>query len=424
MSMSLSAIPAGTRSKNQSTVLRGAVGRMSRILLAGSRKIGVSACVALTFLIAGFVPVTATRALAAQNTIGTATLASRTCEKTGLSDGTCYRAVVSDCPEAEGEFAAAIKINEPPDLNLLKGTVFFTTGGGGDALYDYDSDFVGDPSCAESNCGLLVVQSINSANYRTVQVDFIDPENRIKEPSGWLTGPATDGPRALACRYATLVHAVWSVLLESDTTHPVCATGNSGGGALLAYAITQYGMGNSSGPGPMFTMVEPTSGPPYGRIDHGCAGNAAPVSSVNCPARATISQDYGLETAADFVDPAYPTDVCTVDINSDGKDADASFHHDSVLSDDFPAPSYKTVVRTLFGSDDLSSAVALGLEWYDAITSTKTGACIAGAPHELPENFDGATTIVNDVTSLCTSNKRRMRTQNSSSDSGYSFSRP
>ncbi len=296
-------------------------------------------------LFAGVVLAIATPAHAGQNKIGTATLTLRTCENTGLEGGTCYRAVVSNCQEAKGEFAAAVKINQPPSKNSVKGTVFFTTGGTGVAFYDYDQDFLGDSRCSGSNCGLMAVQSINSANYRTVQIKFTDPENLISEPSGWLTGPATDGPRALACRYATVVHAVWTILLKKDTAHPVCATGNSGGGALVAYAITQYGMGNSSGPGPEFTMVEPTSGPPYARIDQGCVGASAPVSNVSCPAGAQISDDYGLTTAADFVDPAYPSDVCTADINSDGKDPYRNFRRDSVLSDDFPAPNYKTVVR-------------------------------------------------------------------------------
>lgn len=355
----------------------------------------------LALLVASFISTAVTPAFAAQDTIGTATLTARACKSAGLADGTCYRAVVSNCPEATGEFAAAVKVNQPPDASLLQGTVFFTTGGGGNAFYDDDKDYTGDTRCPGSNCGLMTVQSINSANYRTVQVDFTDPEDQIKEPSGWLTGRVADGPRALACRYATIVNAVWSILLESDTTHAVCATGNSGGGALVAYAITQYGMGNASGPGPMFTMVEPTSGPPYGRIDHGCAGNAAPVYTVGCPAGADISENYGLETANEYVNPAYPTNSCSVDINSDGKNADPNFYHDSVLSDDFPAPSYTTVVRSLFGSEDLGPAVPLGLEWYNAISSSKSGACIAGAPHELPSNYDGATAIVTDVTSLC-----------------------
>src|ERR1022692_2685863 len=377
-------------------------GWLSRLAIPASiRRISFSFPLILAGLIGGSILATVTPALAAKNAIGTATLASETCQDSGLPNGTCYRVVISDCSEAAGEFAAGIKVNEPLNPSLLKGTVFFTTGGGGDMFYDDDPDYMGDANCSGSNCGLMVVQSINSANYRTVQTNFVDPEHQIDEPSGWLTGPSLNGPRSLACRYATLVHAVWSILLESDATHPVCATGNSGGGAAVAYAITQYGMGNSSGPGPLFTLAEPTSGPPYGRIDHGCAGSAAPDLTVKCPAGAKISENYGLQTAESFVDPAYSSPVCSADINSAGKNPDVNFHHDSVLSDDFAAPSYKTVVRTLFGSEDLSAAVPLGLEWYNAITSTKTVACVAGAPHELPSNFDGASTIVKDVTSLC-----------------------
>ncbi len=365
------------------------------------RSHGFSFTLIFSCLVVASIAATVTPAFAAKNALGKATLTEGTCQDVGLANGTCYRVVVTDCPEAKGEFAATIKVNQPANPTTSKGTVFFTTGGGGNAFYDYDEDFIGDSRCAGSNCGLMVVQSINAANYRTVQVDFIDPEGLISEPNGWLTGPATDGPRSLACRYATLVHAVWTNLLESNTTHAVCATGNSGGGALVAYAMTQYEMGNSSGPGPMFTMVEITSGPPYGRIDHGCAGTAAPVLSVNCPAQAQISENYDIQTAQSFVDPAYPTAVCSADINSDGKDVYKYFHHDSVVSDDFSAPSYKTLVRSLFGSDDLSAAVPLGTEWYDAITSTKAAACISGAPHNLPQDYTGATTIVNDVTGYC-----------------------
>lgn len=356
---------------------------------------------ALACLLAGLLAASVTPAQAAQNAIGNATLTQGTCQGTGLANGSCYRAVISGCPEATGDFAATVKINQPANLNQVRGTVFFTTGGTGNAFYDYDSEFQGDVRCAGSNCGLLVVEQINAANYRTVQIDFVDPEQLINEPDGWLTGPATDGPRALACRYATVVHAVWSNLLNSDAAHPVCATGNSGGAALIAYAITQYGMGNTSGPGPMFTMIETTSGPPYGRIDRGCAGTAAPNLSVSCPSGVKLSEDYGIQTAQNFVDPAYPSAVCSADINSNGKKVYASFRHDSVVSDDFPAPSYKTVVRALFGSQDLSAAVPLATEWYNAIKSSKTAVCVAGAPHALPGDFDGAQTIVSDVTNHC-----------------------
>jgi hypothetical protein len=400
--MSFAEISGFSAPKRPAAAFKSIVRHLSRIFEpAGGRPTSVPFQLILACLTVASIPATVTPAFSAQNSIGTATLTLDTCQDTGMPNGTCYRVVISDCPEVTGDFGAEIKINDPPNLNFLQGTVFFTTGGGGNLYYDYDPAYLGSDRCPESNCGLMVVQSINSANYRTVQVDFVDPANLISEPVGWLTGPSVDGPRSLACRYATLVHAVWVVLLQSDTAHPVCATGNSGGGAALAYIITQYGMGNTSGPGPLFTMAEPTSGPPYGRIDHGCAGAAAPDSIVSCPAGDRISENYGFETAEELVDPAYPSDVCSVDIASDGRDADPSFYHDSVLSDDFPSPTYRTVVRALFGSEDLSESVPLGLEWYDAIKSSKSEACIAGAPHELPSNFDGATAIVDDVTTLC-----------------------
>jgi hypothetical protein len=308
--------------------------------------------------------------------------------------------VISDCPDAAGQFVAAVKVNQVLGGDI-DGTVFFTTGGGGDTYYDNEPSYIGDSRCPQANCGAMAVEMVNSAGYRTVQTFLKDPNNAGAEPVGWLTGPANDGPRSLACRYATLVHAVWVDLLGRDPETPVCATGNSGGSQAIGYAITQYGMGNPDGPGPIFAMVEPTSGPPAGRIDYGCMGSAAPDPVVSCPDGARISENYGLQVAEEFLDPTYPEPYCSIDIESNGTRPHDTFHHDSVLSDDFPEPRYQTVVFSIFSSDDRSSAVPLGLEWYDAITSTKTQACIAGAPHELPGFFDGATAVANGLISLC-----------------------
>src|SRR5450755_4317924 len=98
-------------------------------------------------VLAGMILSVATPAHASQDGIGKATLTQGTCDATGLANGTCYRAVVSGCPEATGDFAALVKINEPTGTQL-EGTVFFTTGGTGTSMYDYDSEFQGDTRCA------------------------------------------------------------------------------------------------------------------------------------------------------------------------------------------------------------------------------------------------------------------------------------
>jgi hypothetical protein len=345
----------------------------------------------------------------AEDSIGTATLTKLSpCPAGGLANGTCYTVTISNCPETTGNFVAAIKVNVPPKGKKTLGAVFFTTGGAGNAYYD---GTLGTPDTrcnAQGNCGLLAVQTVNNAGYETIQTNFSDPHHSAAEPVGWLTGPAADGPRALACRYATLVHAVWTNTLRSTTTRPICATGNSAGSAVIAYSLTQYGLGSLSGPGPLLSMVEATSGPPMARIDNGCQ-KTPPTMTVTCPSGSVLSEGYGVTTASEFIDPAYDgdqdtssdsQDLCTQQMQNGGNLT--LFLHDSVVSDDFAAPSYpKTFVNVVFGDKDLSSAVPQGLEWYNAIRSSKAQACVAGATHVLPSSYEGATQVANDLISFC-----------------------
>ena len=346
----------------------------------------------------------------AEDSIGTATFKEISCPATGLANGTCYKVTISGCPESTGDFIAAVKVNVPPNGKKSIGSIFFTTGGGGSAFYDDFSDFIkGDKRCNQSgNCGLFAVEAVNSAGYKTIQTNFSDPDSATSEPVGWLTGPAADGPRALACRYATLAHAVWMYVLGSDTTRPVCATGNSGGSSAVAYGLTQYGLGSSSGPGPVFSMVEASSGPVMAKINRGCAKE--PIEeAVTCPNGTVLAENYGLTIAEAFIDPTYDRDVdttpdsediCSLQIEGGGNKQ--LFLHDSVVSDDFPSPSYpETFVKVVFGSEDLSSAVPQGLEWYNAITSSKAQACVAGASHEIAASYAGATQIADDLISSC-----------------------
>jgi len=373
----------------------------------------------------------------AQDPLGSASLSKHNgtgaCPPGGLTGGTCWDVKIWDCPETgdtmSNPFWASVKVNVPPNKAAPVGFVFFTTGGGGDAYYDNFSQWINstETSCpaqgnpVKYNCGKLAVQTVNNANFTTVQTNFSDPNNVVLEPVGWLTGPAggsTDGPRAMACRYATLVNAVWnSTIINKATQKPICATGNSAGSSAAAYALTQYGMSIATPTTPLLSMVEASSGPPMGRIDHGCSHTPQcyPVScgptASNCQP-GMLKEGYGVGTALKFIDPSYDgdqetsldsADICAESIkNNVGNDT--LFHHDSVWSDDYSTPNFPhTYVNFVFGALDGSSAVPLGTEWYNAIKSSKpmTPVCVSGAPHELPGTFLGASQVASDLSTMC-----------------------
>ena len=365
----------------------------------------------------------------AKDPLGTASVAKHNgtgaCPSGGLSGGTCWDVNIWNCPQTgdtqSTPYRASVKVNASP---TPVGFVFFTTGGGGTAYYDNYSGFLSttDTSCppqgAKFNCGLHAVQTVHNASFTTIQTNFSDPNGGGTQFAGWLTGPAsgsTDGPRAMACRYATLVHAVWtSPIINNATQKPICTTGNSAGSSAAAYALTQYGMSTST-PGPLLSLVEATSGPPMGRIDHGCSHSpqCLPVncgSTPKCPS-GQLKEGYGVGTALMFIDPAYDgddttldsADICSQEIQNNIVH-DTLFHHDSVLSDDFAVPNYPhTYVNFVFGAADGSSAVPLGTEWYNAITSGKPAApvCVSGAPHELSSTFAGASQVASDINGKC-----------------------
>jgi hypothetical protein len=346
--------------------------------------------------------------------IGRASATTTPCPPGGATNGQCYRVTVTKCPGAES-FYAGVKLNRASGSPI--GAVLLTTGGGGNHWYDNDPSFKIAANCA-GNCGLQAIQDLNAAGYITIQTNFSDQDNSTAQFAGWLTGSTTvsNGPRELACRYATVAHWAWTSLLRGDAAIPVCATGNSGGSAALAYALSHYGLGSTSGPGPVFTMAEITSGPPFSRLDHGCLGKRSPEPIVTCPSGMAISENLSLQDAENYVDPAYDgdydctsptschpdsTDICGNSILAGGP-ADPRLLHDSILSDtDPPVLSFTTNVNVVFGAQDLTAAVPLGLEWFNAITSQKSQACVARAHHSLPGYTEGEQQTVADLKSLC-----------------------
>ena len=316
--------------------------------------------------------------------LGTASGTVVDCAPGGLR-GTCYEVDVS-CPvEGIDDQTVTIKVTEP--LVAPVGTVIFTIGGGGNGYYDQRFIY-----------GREIVSQVLRAGFITVQTDFNGGQ------VGWLTGPG--GPRKLACRYATLARWIYDNIHQGGEEEPFCSTGASGGAGAIAYALAHYELGS------IFSMVEATSGPPFGRIDYGCVCWPPRTRTVDCPFPHSISECYDIFTAEHFVDPSYDGDVdppwlidsediCGQDILTHGSAHADLFQQDSVASSDACFSYPRTDVHVLFGGLDGSAAVPQGLEWADLITSGKSVECVADAPHRIPDVQDGAMKIASDLITYC-----------------------
>jgi len=327
----------------------------------------------------------------------------------GLSGATCYQ-VNTTCDQV-APYSVYLKVNTP--AGSPSGTVIFTTGSGGSALYDYDVPdfFYIDINGVNTNGGEAVVQGVLSAGYTTVQVSFGSPFNDTNTENGWLQGPG--GVRRLACRYATVAQWVYQNIHNSSTTAAFCATGNSGGSAAIGYALSEYGLG------PIFNMVEPTSGPVMTRLDAGCSpqGNVNYNGTTACTTVLTnMSYSLGVNGTAAIIDAAYqsvgstaPT-LCTDGITGTNPGNFLRFESDSIdfspsKSPALPIPNPPTTVNVVFGGQDTSNdgAVPQGEWWWSSVAPKQTQACVKDAPHAIPAapSGDGVTQIVNDIKTLC-----------------------
>ena len=301
--------------------------------------------------------------------LGTATGTPVTCPPGGVAGNACYTLAIS-CPNV-ADITATLKVTTPSRGSV--GTVIFGTGGGGNNWYDQLFTY-----------GALAINTVVGAGFTAAQINF----NGL--PTGWLSGPG--GPRHLACRYATAAQWIHDNVLTSGTA--MCATGNSAGGSAIAYALAHYGLDS------IFAMVEPTAGPPFGRLDYGCICNQ-PAKQTPCVA-APLAECLGLSNAQNFVDPAYSSDICSDAMETHDATNQALFYSDSVASADALFAYPKTDVHVIFGGlDTKGGAAALGLEWVTLITTKNTVECVADAPHSIPDVLDGATTIASDLINYC-----------------------
>jgi hypothetical protein len=297
------------------------------------------------------------------------------CPGGGIAGATCKKLTVN-CDNV-ASISAYLKISYPAGTSA--GVVQFGIGTGGSGLYE-----------SAYTSGQTAVQNVLNAGYTTVQVSFGSPFTS-SQPNGWLQGPG--GVRRLACRYATVTQWVHDNILTA--AKPLCATGNSGGGSAIGYALSEYGLSG------VISMAEVTSGPPMSRIDTGCLCNAGTYATL-C-GQGALGQCYGLANAS-VIDPAYSTPLCSNAVNGHPRSIDATlFLSDSINAQGGDITFSKTYVKVLLGGQDSSSAVPFGLQWYDQITSSgqKAQACVTDAPHSMPNALDAANQISNDLIDLC-----------------------
>jgi hypothetical protein len=307
------------------------------------------------------------------NQLGTATSATTTCPPSTANppvSGTCVNLTVT-CPNVPVYTPVLLKTTPPSGAS--KGTVIFTTGGGGNQLYEDQFTF-----------GSTSVNDVVAGGFTAVQTNF------VSGTAGWLTGPATDGPLTLACRWATTAQWIHDNILQASTAF--CATGNSAGGGAIAYALARYGEDS------IFNYAQPTSGPPFSRIDQGCLCLGTMIQSA-----CVGLQDpcYG-NNANMFLDPAYGNNHCSSSETSHDMTDVPLWQADSILSSDNKSLfSYSTRIHFIYGDLDTGSGIAEGALYLNAINSQHDFECIADAPHKIADVLDGAQAIANDLINNC-----------------------
>lgn len=297
--------------------------------------------------------------------------------------GNCWGLNVSSCPNPVTQpYDAIVKVTSPAGASI--GTIIFLSPAGGEEFYD----------AAFVPYGSQIIKAVVKASYTAVQIVYL---NKV---AGWTTGPAPDGPLALACLPATSMQWIHDNVLSTGT--PLCATGNSGGAVQIAYALAEYGLGS------IFSMVEPTSGPEFARLDNGCSPANTNTACAIC-GFGTQNEGFTAGAAAQDVDPAYTGNLlgngpCSQDVGGSTMNAE-QLHHDSILSDNY-APEFlsfpTTDIHMAFGGLDANSnAISEGLDWASVIKTSTAIVCVPTAEHTLPNSSKGSTLIENDLIGYC-----------------------
>lgn len=171
-----------------------------------------------------------------------------------------------------------------------RGVIVLGSGGGGTGLWS-------GPASADAT-----IADLGRAGFLVLERQWLVDRER-----GWFATTTGAGVPVAACRLASLLG--WIDTEYRRDAQPLCATGNSGGSAELAFAVLR------AGAGAVLDLAVPSSGP-FHRMDLACDGRAdrtwqtecAALTARHCPScqnrgcalgggpRALIDGAYGLRT--------------------------------------------------------------------------------------------------------------------------------
>jgi hypothetical protein len=171
-----------------------------------------------------------------------------------------------------------------------RGVIVLGSGGGGTGLWS-------GPASADAT-----VADLGRAGFLVLERQWLVDRER-----GWFANASGAGVPVAACRLTSLLR--WIDAEYRRDAQPLCATGNSGGSAELAFAVLR------AGAGAVLDLAVPSSGP-FHRMDLACDGRTdrawqtecAALTARNCPScqnrgcslgggpRALIDGAYGMRT--------------------------------------------------------------------------------------------------------------------------------
>lgn len=245
----------------------------------------------------------------------------------------------------------------PPATGVpVRGTVIFSSGGGGTGFYGSTSG------------GISLFQSLAAMGFQVV-------DRAWDGPNGWTTAEA--GLRSESRRYAALL--TW-VFENVHAQGAFVASGNSGGSAEVGYALTTWQRDE------ILDLAVPTSGPAVARLDYAC-GQPTPLEWLAmCPA---IVPPGALQcTPSCTLSPG--NGVCN---QLPGTPTIADLREDSVMHTTARVHHPATRVHFLYGALDCGQSVPMGLTWSLNVTSDKVIEFVPNTPHGMSSTVEGREAI-------------------------------